>query len=73
MARTRFALPLLLILNTEILALLDPNPDVLCYNRYKDEDVDFLHPTTLSEIQGKLPGFDIGPERYDLITGSFCD
>ena len=64
-------MPLLLILNTEVLAYVEPNPDDLCYNRYKDDMTDFLYPTTLSELQGKLPGFDIGPERYDLTTGRF--
>tara|TARA_X000000368_G_scaffold136652_1_gene107327 strand:- start:3832 stop:5367 length:1536 start_codon:yes stop_codon:yes gene_type:complete len=71
MSRTRFALPLLLILNIETLAYLDPNPEYLCYNRYKPDIHDFLHPTTLSEIQSKLDGFDIGPEKYDLTTGRF--
>jgi hypothetical protein len=71
MSRTRFALPLLLILNTEILALLDFNPKDRCYNRYKETILDFLHPTTLSVIQDNLENFDIGPERYDLTTGRF--
>ena len=71
MCRTRVALPLLLILNTEVLAFVEPSPDDLCYNRYKHGNANFLNPTTLSEIQGNLPGFDIGPERYDLTTGRF--
>lgn len=71
MCRTRVVLPLLLILNTEVLAYVEPNPDDLCYNRYKDDITHFLTPKTLSEIQENLSGFDIGPEMYDLITGRF--